>query len=262
MSGPALLAGLLLAAALLVLDPSAGARLRRTLPSGPPGAGPGAALSTAGAAAGAAAPGASDTPSRRTGWRCVLPRPVRPEETGLRVLVEHAATLLRAGLGPPAVWLHLIDVADATSPAAGRAARTIAAGGDPAQALRAETSAAPRGQHLAGAPDLRAVAAAWEVADRCGAPLAQVLDRYARALGAEQDAADARAVALAGPRATSRVLVALPLAGIALGVVLGADPVEVLLQTPAGRWCAVGGAALTLLGWWWSRRLVASATSA
>lgn len=180
----------------------------------------------------------------------------------VRELVQQAATLLRSGVPPWQVWSALIEVADAAGPVAGRAARTAAAGGDAASVLR-QAGVPPDGLTSSRAsesdPGVRALhglAAAWEVADCSGAPLAEVLDRYADGLLAQEEASDAREVALAGPRATSRVLVVLPVAGIGLGVLIGAEPVTVLTQTTIGRWCATLGTALTVLGWWWSHRLV------
>lgn len=104
------------------------------------------------------------------------------------------------------------------------------------------------------------VAACIETAEASGSPLAGVLDRLAAQLEADADAAAARAVALAGPRATSQVLSVLPIAGLGLGLLMGADPVGMLLSTPLGSLCLGLGFVLTLAGRWWSARLVRSAS--
>lgn len=103
------------------------------------------------------------------------------------------------------------------------------------------------------------LAACLEVSEASGAPVASVLSRLATGLESELDAAALRRTALAGPRATSRLLNWLPLLGLLLGMVLGADPVAVLLGTTVGWWCLGGGAVLLVLGRWWSKRLLTSA---
>ena len=62
---------------------------------------------------------------------------------------------------------------------------------------------------------------------------------------------------LAGPRATARMLSGLPLIGIALGMLLGADPVGFLLGSPVGLGCLVTGVVLTAVGMWWTNRIAA-----
>ncbi|WP_460461259.1 type II secretion system F family protein, partial [Angustibacter peucedani] len=99
---------------------------------------------------------------------------------------------------------------------------------------------------------------AWRLADRTGAPLADLLDGAAAAARDDRAVAGEVEVALAGPRATVRLLTALPLGGLALGQLMGAHPVLVLLGTTPGRACAVLGAGLLLVGRSWMRRLVSA----
>jgi tight adherence protein B len=82
------------------------------------------------------------------------------------------------------------------------------------------------------------------------------------ALRAEAGAEADRAAAMAGPKATAGVLSLLPVAGIALGMLIGADPAGTLFTTPLGRGCLLVGFALWVLGVWWARRLVDRATRA
>lgn len=104
-----------------------------------------------------------------------------------------------------------------------------------------------------------AVQAAARLAQRSGAPPAAVLDRLGAALDDEQEIAGQRRAAMAGPRATARLLAWLPLFGVALGAALGANPVGVLLD---GRLGTVLLAAAGLLSWtgrrWSSQLLVAA----
>lgn len=102
------------------------------------------------------------------------------------------------------------------------------------------------------------VRAAVVLADRTGAPLADVLERIeadARGTGRARLAAAAQA---AGSRATAWLLAGLPAAGIALGYAIGADPLAVLLHTRTGAACAFGALALQLAGLGWARRITGS----
>jgi tight adherence protein B len=63
-------------------------------------------------------------------------------------------------------------------------------------------------------------------------------------------------VALAGPMATTRVVLALPGVGILLGTLLGVDALRVLATTPPGWLCLAVGVLLTAGGIRWSRRLI------
>lgn len=197
-------------------------------------------------------------------------RPGSPAEPpGVRVAraAAEVAALLRAGAVPAAAWApqradavgppgrHL-DAVDAALDAAARAA---AAGEDPAAALREHRGAVPA---AASGSALGSLALAWRTSESTGAPAAVVLERLAAALRDEAAATDARDAALAGPRATARLLLALPPLGLAASTALGADPLAVLVGTPAGRWCAALGATSAVAGWAWSAALVRAATRA
>lgn len=97
--------------------------------------------------------------------------------------------------------------------------------------------------------------AAVHLADRTGAPLAELLERVeADARAADRGLAAAAAQA-AGARATAWLLAALPLGGIGLGYAIGADPVAVLLHTPVGGGSAVLAIGLQVAGLLWAERL-------
>lgn len=107
--------------------------------------------------------------------------------------------------------------------------------------------------------DLERVAAAWELADRHGAPLADLLGgvlddvRWRLAHGARVRAQ------LAGPRATASVLTALPLAGIGLGQLMGIAPLTVLRTGLLGPGLLLLGVALTGAGVWWTDHILRTA---
>jgi tight adherence protein B len=103
------------------------------------------------------------------------------------------------------------------------------------------------------------LAACLDIAEASGCPLAEVLTRFAAQLEAEDDAEAARQTALAGPRATVRLLTWLPFLGLGLGVLLGVDPAGILLGTPLGVAALAAGLFLTAAGRIWSSRLVRAA---
>lgn len=106
------------------------------------------------------------------------------------------------------------------------------------------------------------LAACFDTAEATGCPLADVLARFAAHLETEDDAESARQTALAGPRATVRLLTGLPLSGLGLGLLLGVDPVATLLGNPWGLAALAAGVVLTAVGRLWSSWLVRAAAEA
>jgi tight adherence protein B len=106
----------------------------------------------------------------------------------------------------------------------------------------------------------RLAASVWRLAERTGAPAADLVERIeADARAADRAVASAAAQA-AGAQATALLLAGLPLGGIALGVAIGADPVRVLLRTPVGAACAVAAVLLQCGGLLWAEKLTAAVT--
>lgn len=101
-----------------------------------------------------------------------------------------------------------------------------------------------------GAGDLHVVAAAWQVAERAGAGLAEALAGVAAGIREQQRTRRLVASELASARATARLMAGLPLLTLAVGSGAG-DPVGFLLGTPAGLACAVAGLTLALAGVAW-----------
>ncbi|BCK69590.1 membrane protein [Streptomyces libani subsp. rufus] len=128
-------------------------------------------------------------------------------------------------------------------------------GGDVPQALRVAA------RHP-GAAGLTGMAACWQVAVEGGAGLASGLERIAAGLRAQRDQRDELRAQLAGPRATALMLALLPAAGLLMGSALGADPLRVLLHTPAGWGCLVVGGLLEWGGVAWTARIVAASEGA
>lgn len=193
-----------------------------------------------------------------------------------RVLVEVAARL-RAGAATADAWSRALP-----SPRPGWAVPVLEAvnsGGVEGAPGRAGLDPGARGPTVqrprrgldwhwpgrrreAAASDVAAAVAACRLATRTGAPLAAVVDVVVAGIAEVAEAQALRRTALAGPRATARLLAWLPAGGIALGTALGADPLGVLLGGGLGGACLVGGGALFYVGHRWVHALVAQAERA
>ncbi|MCT1801745.1 type II secretion system F family protein [Kocuria carniphila] len=100
------------------------------------------------------------------------------------------------------------------------------------------------------------LAACWEISERSGASLSKTLNGLADSVESQIDAQAARDSALAGPRATVRVLAWLPVLALGLGMLMGTDPITTLITTPWGRIALIAGAVLTVAGRLWTRQLM------
>lgn len=138
----------------------------------------------------------------------------------------------------------------------GALAADLRAGQQPAQALAALRTADPRAGLLDGSA---ALAAVWAVSERSGAPAATVLDRVEEDLRTTVRQQREIAAQLAGARSTAALLALLPLLGIGLGAAMGADPLFVLLGTPAGQLALLVGVGLDAAGLLWTSRIIAAA---
>ncbi|MBM0275609.1 hypothetical protein JM949_09190 [Micromonospora sp. STR1s_6] len=101
-------------------------------------------------------------------------------------------------------------------------------------------------------------AAAVRLADRTGAPLADLVERIEADARATDRGLAAAAAQAAGARATAWLLAALPIGGIGLGYGIGVDPMAVLLHSTVGGACAVTAVALQVVGLLWAERLGAT----
>ncbi|MEV4825450.1 hypothetical protein [Micromonospora sp. NPDC049274] len=111
----------------------------------------------------------------------------------------------------------------------------------------------------AGADRLRELtSAAVRLADRTGAPLAELIERIEADARATDRGLAAAAAQAAGARATAWLLAALPVGGIGLGYGIGVDPLAVLLHSTVGGVCAILAVALQVVGLLWAERLGAA----
>ncbi|GEK79519.1 type II secretion system F family protein [Agrococcus baldri] len=104
------------------------------------------------------------------------------------------------------------------------------------------------------------VAAVLTVAEQTGAPMAPTLERLAGLL--REQAAQQRALeaALAGPRATAKLVMLLPVVGVGFGLALGLDVLGAAVGGGIGTWSVLAGAALLVAAWGWSRAIVRRAS--
>jgi tight adherence protein B len=109
-----------------------------------------------------------------------------------------------------------------------------------------------------GCADLRLVAAAWQVAHRSGAGMADSLERVGCTLRERRRTARVVAAELAAAHATTRIMAALPVVFVLAGSGLGADPVGFLTGGTAGVVCLAAGLALTYAGLAWLQRISAA----
>ncbi|MCU1416316.1 MAG: pilus assembly protein, partial [Schumannella sp.] len=122
-------------------------------------------------------------------------------------LVQRLAVLTAAGIPPLAAWRYLVGQAsDSPDDLVAR----IVQGATSAYDLPARIAEASRDGPEAERSAWNSLAAVWTVATEVGAPLAPALDRSAGVLRALAQSARDVEVALAGPAATSRIVLALP----------------------------------------------------
>lgn len=166
-------------------------------------------------------------------------------------IVDSLAAELGAGILAGQALEHLaVDM-----PMLDGAAAACRMGGDVAGALRAAAL-------QPGAENLDELAAAWEVSERSGAPMARVLDRLGDGIRDERETQREISAGLGPAKATARLLAVLPLFGLGMGVSMGARPVHILLDTVVGSLCLLAGAALACAGVWWVDQIAARAERA
>ncbi|MEU7630617.1 type II secretion system F family protein [Nocardia sp. NPDC049220] len=117
-------------------------------------------------------------------------------------------------------------------------------GGSAADGLRQSNSTV--------AVELSRIADAWQVAERHGLALAELLSAARTDLAGRIRFRGRTTAALAGARATAAVLAGLPCLGIALGELMDASPLRVLFASPAGTVLLPLGAGLACAGLLWT----------
>lgn len=178
--------------------------------------------------------------------------------------LRQLAALLRAGTGPAAAFGLLAELwaqgsnrtAIDLCSGASRALAQVHTGGTLQQGLAAHAAAHPGNRRL-----WTRLAWCLAICEESGAALAELLDTLAEDAETAADMHRALHSALAGPRATSRLLTFLPGIGLGLGQLLGINPLAVLTTHPAGRLALVAGACLWLGNRWWCGRMLRAITN-
>lgn len=180
--------------------------------------------------------------------------------------VRQLAALLRSGTGPAAAFGLLADLwvtgggrvgADIHA-GASRALAQLQTGGTLQQGLRAHAEIAwsQTGSQAGNRRLWTRLAWCLAICEESGAALADLLDTLAEDAETSADMHRALHSALAGPRATSRLLTYLPAIGLGLGQLLGINPLAVLTGNPAGRVALVAGVCLWLGNRIWCARML------
>ena len=192
--------------------------------------------------------GSSDSAEREDPWRRMIGRYLHGsrERRAARKAAIDALAALAAELSAGTPQQHaLVLVGEHVWPAACGAVRFD---GDVAEALRLDAQAVPL---------LAPLAACWAVSAQQGSGLSTAVARLAEQARIAEDVRVQLEAELAGPRATARILVVLPLFGIAMGIMMGVNPFGWLLGTWPGLACLLMGLCLIGMGYWWTSRIVA-----
>ncbi|MDO8336770.1 MAG: type II secretion system F family protein [Microcella sp.] len=164
--------------------------------------------------------------------------------------VHRLAVLVGAGIAPASAWRHVMAAARPADAALAALVDDLDAGAPLGLAI--DRVARDRDDGW------RALAAAWSVATSSGAPLAPALSAFAEAVRDRAAAQRDIAVALAGPRATARIVLALPVVAIGLALLAGAD-ILASLAHPIGIASILAGLALGVLARAWMARMLRAA---
>lgn len=162
--------------------------------------------------------------------------------------VSRACTLLASELDLGRIPATALAAAATDCPVLAPAAAIAGIGGDPVAVWRSQAE-------LPGQAGLTVLSRAWQVAADTGAPLAPSLETVAAALRADEEVERLVVGELAAPRMTGVLLAFLPVVGVALGYLIGGDPVAFLIHEPVGWACLVGGCGLAAAGVLWTERL-------
>lgn len=170
----------------------------------------------------------------------------RALEAALDVLVGE----LRVGAHPvAAIGVAARESDGPTARSLGVVAARALLGADVAAGLRAEAARSTNPGHW------ERLAVCWQLAQTHGLAIATLMQAAQRDI-VERERFHGRVEAgMAGARATAAILAGLPLLGVLLGQLIGAEPLDFLLSDGAGGWLLVIGIGLICCGLLWSDRI-------
>ncbi|BBY06030.1 type II secretion system F family protein [Mycobacterium noviomagense] len=172
------------------------------------------------------------------------------ESRSLKAAIDVLVGELRSGAHPVRAFAVAANETDGT--VADRF-RTVAArarlGADVAAGLRSAAGSSAMPAHW------ERLAVCWQLAAEHGLAMSALVRAAQRDI-AERQRFSARVLArMAGARATAVILAALPVLGMLLGQLIGAQPLRFLLDGHAGGWLLVTGMVLVCGGLLWSERI-------
>ncbi|MBX3116937.1 MAG: type II secretion system F family protein [Cryobacterium sp.] len=192
-------------------------------------------------------------------------------------LVQRLAVLLLSGANPATVWTHAAESLEANPRDPAPSAPTSRKLDESIQIRKLALETATRSKDLtvtgaleaalnsvteAGAAPgellrvWRQLGTVWSVAEESGSPLGRTLLSFADSLQDVAETGREIETALAGPKATARVVLLLPLIGILFGLGLGFDLLGVLFGTDLGRLCLLCGGSLAATAVYWNKALI------
>jgi tight adherence protein B len=176
-------------------------------------------------------------------------------DEALAELLGLLAAPVEAGV-PPAVALAAVEPSARDGPLAGLVSDLVdaAGAGRPLAAVWAGWAARWDNSSVGF------VGRAWSLSEEAGAPLVDALAAAVDGVQARRRAREHLLTAVAGPRASMRVLSLLPLAGPVVGLACGVGPRALYLSSAAGTVSLALGLVLAALAAAWSRRILARAT--
>lgn len=169
------------------------------------------------------------------------------------------AAALQTVVGELRTGAHPVRAFDIAASEAGDAGGTVAAelralaararlGSDVAAGIRELGSASALPVHWSR------VGVCWRLAADHGLPVSTLMSTAHRDIVERQRFTDRVDAALAGPRATAVILAGLPILPVALGHLIGAQPLRYLLG--GGGWLLVTGVTLVCAGLGWADRII------
>ncbi|MBN9612680.1 MAG: type II secretion system F family protein [Actinobacteria bacterium] len=166
--------------------------------------------------------------------------------------VQEVTALLRGGVPAAQAWRVLHEAGSENRRRLDGRPRV------PRSVLELLRAGAPTADALAAGPgpEWRVLAAVWRLAELSGAPLVETLERFLLSMRELRRVSERRTVLLSGPRATIRLIAALPPAALLLGALLGFDPLLALAQ-PIGWVMLLSGVLLLAFGVCWAQVLAA-----
>jgi tight adherence protein B len=188
------------------------------------------------------------------GWRHrrrIRDRRRRGEARAMAAALEVLVGELRVGAHPVRAFAI---AADESAGSVGKALRAVATRAELGADVGAGLRAAAAGSSVPAYWDRLAVC--WQLAAEHGLAMSTLMRTAHGDIVGRQRFADQVQAGLAGARATAAILAGLPFLGVALGELIGADPIRFLLGGGAGGWLLVVGVSLVVMGVAWSDRII------